>query len=375
MTNKLIQPGQTIGILGGGQLGRMMATAAKHMGYRIAVLDPKEDCPCAQVADHHIIGAYDDREAAQQLLDISDVITYEFENVDLSIAEMLEDAAKLPQGAYPLKVTQNRELEKGVSVEAGLNVPEYAIVQTFDQLKEAAATIGFPSMLKTVTGGYDGKGQLKLDAESDLAEAESFIAPDSTYIIEAFVPFDREISIIFTRSQSGDIVYFPIAENIHHNQILFKTQIPAAITADIEAKAQQIAKSIGESMDLAGTFAIELFVQGDQVFVNEMAPRPHNSGHYTIEACNVSQFEQHIRALVGLPLLPVHTFPAAVMINVLGAQQKELFRRLEHIEQAHLHDYGKKEARANRKMGHITFIGESLEQIEQTIEKNNLHSW
>ncbi|MFG6115503.1 5-(carboxyamino)imidazole ribonucleotide synthase [Halobacillus sp. MO56] len=370
-----LKPGQTIGILGGGQLGRMMAVAAKHMGYRIAVLDPKPDCPCAQVADYHIEAAYDDLEAAEQLNKVSDVITYEFENVDLNVANMLEKTGKLPQGSLPLEVTQNRQKEKQIAVESGLNVPEYEIVQTFDQVETAIQTIGYPAIIKTITGGYDGKGQMKLNEEGDLAEVESFIAPDSTYIIEAFIPFEQEISVVFTRSQTGDITYFPIAENTHNNQILHQTQIPAAITEKVAIQAKEAAKTLAEHLQVVGTFTVELFVKDDHVYINEMAPRPHNSGHYTIEACNVSQFEQHIRAICGLPLLKIQSFPAAVMINILGKHQEELFAKLPQLYDFHLHDYGKKEARPERKMGHITMIGESLDEIFKRIEENQLPTW
>ncbi|MBM7553400.1 5-(carboxyamino)imidazole ribonucleotide synthase [Thalassobacillus pellis] len=374
MTVKL-SPGQTIGILGGGQLGRMMAVAAKHMGFRIAVLDPKEDCPTAQVADHHVQAAYNDLEAAKQLSGLSDVVTYEFENVDLEVANLLEKEGKLPQGSYPLKVTQNRELEKRVSVDAGLNVPEYRIIQTVEQLKDAVQQIGFPAIVKTITGGYDGKGQFKLEKEEDLQEAVSFIAPDSTYIIEQFIAFDREISVVFTRSQLGEINYFPIAENKHKQQILHQTQIPAAITEQIADKAKETARKLAEELDVVGTFTVELFVNEDNVYVNEMAPRPHNSGHYTIEACNVSQFEQHVRAICGLPLLTVQAFPAAVMVNILGEDREELFRRLTDLPEFHLHDYGKEEARPKRKMGHVTLIGNTLDELLHRIEENKLATW
>ncbi|GGC98284.1 N5-carboxyaminoimidazole ribonucleotide synthase [Thalassobacillus devorans] len=374
MADRLI-PGETIGILGGGQLGRMMAVAAKHMGYRVAVLDPKPDCPCTQVADYHIEAAYDDLEAARNLENISDVITYEFENVDLNVADMLEKAGKLPQGALPLEITQNRQKEKQIAVETGLNVPNYEIVQTFDQVKTAIQSIGYPAILKTITGGYDGKGQVKLNKEEDLAEVESFIAPDSTYIIEAFIDFQKEVSVVFTRSQTGEITYFPVAENTHNNQILHRTQIPAAINDNVAAQAKAAAKLLAEHLQVVGTFTVELFVKDDQVYVNEMAPRPHNSGHYTIEACNVSQFEQHVRAICGLPLLKVQSFPAAVMLNILGKHREELFQNLARIQDFHLHDYGKEEARPERKMGHITIIGTSLDEIFQRMEENQLPTW
>ncbi|MFC7063256.1 5-(carboxyamino)imidazole ribonucleotide synthase [Halobacillus seohaensis] len=375
MTNKFVKPGDTIGILGGGQLGRMMAVAAKHMGYRIAVLDPTEDCPCAQVADVHIQAAYDNVEAAEQLSDASNVITYEFENVDLEVARIFEEAGKLPQGAYPLEVTRNRAEEKQIAVDASLPIADYSIVQTFDQLTTALESIGFPAVMKTISGGYDGKGQYKFETEEDVDGARSFMKDSETYIVEQWLAFDVEISQVFTRSQDGEISYFPIAENIHRQQILHETRVPATVTENVVKKAQQAVAVLSEKMNIVGTFAVEMFVKDEQVFINEMAPRPHNSGHYTIEACNVSQFEQHVRAICGLPLLPVHSFPAAVMINVLGKHRDILLDRLANYHGLHFHDYGKKDSRAIRKMGHITFVGNNLEEIDETIAKNNIHMW
>ncbi|WP_079478648.1 5-(carboxyamino)imidazole ribonucleotide synthase [Halobacillus salinus] len=373
MTSNIIRPGKTIGILGGGQLGKMMAVAARHMGYRIAVLDPTEDCPCSALSDIHIQADFDDKEAARQLSKESDVITYEFENVDLEVARIFEEEGKLPQGAYSLEVTQNREKEKQVAVEADLPVPTYRIIHSVDELEDAVEATGFPAVIKTISGGYDGKGQLKLDG--DLDEARSFIKEGGTYIVEAWLSFDLEISQVFTRSQDGDITYFPIAENVHKNHILHESRVPAPTTDTVVEKARDAVKRMSDHMNIVGTFAVEMFVIGDEVYINEMAPRPHNSGHYTIEACSVSQFEQHVRAICGLPLLPVHSFPAAVMVNVLGKHRDILLNNLENYHGIHLHDYGKKESRTHRKMGHLTIIGESLEEIDKIIENNNVHLW
>ncbi|WP_173917436.1 5-(carboxyamino)imidazole ribonucleotide synthase [Halobacillus sp. Marseille-Q1614] len=375
MINKVVKPGDTIGILGGGQLGRMMAVAAKHMGYRIAVLDPAEDCPCAQTADIHIKAEYDDTAAAKELLEVSDVVTYEFENVDLKVAKLLEEAGKLPQGAYSLEVTQNREKEKQVAVDAGLPVAEFAIIESWDELNEAVETIGYPSVVKTISGGYDGKGQLKLESKRDLMDAESFLKEGGKYIVEQWLQFDLEISQVFTRSLDGDITYFPIGENAHRNQILHETRVPAPISSKVEEKVHEAVAVLSEKMNIAGTFAVEMFVKDGEIYINEMAPRPHNTGHYTIEACNVSQFEQHIRAICGLPLLPIYSFPAAVMVNVLGKHREILLSKLADYQNMHLHDYGKQESRTNRKMGHITFIGESLKDIDKLIAKNQIHMW
>ncbi|MFC7322649.1 5-(carboxyamino)imidazole ribonucleotide synthase [Halobacillus campisalis] len=375
MTNKVVKPGGTIGILGGGQLGRMMATAAKHMGYRIAVLDPTEDCPCAQIADIHIEANYDDIEAAQKLSEASDVITYEFENVDLQVARLFEEAGKLPQGAYPLEVTQNRSKEKAVAVEAGLPVANYNIIESYDQLAAALPDMTFPVVLKTISGGYDGKGQLKLEMEEDVEDAKDFLKEGGTYIVEEWLAFDLEISQVFTRSIGGDITFFPIAENVHRQQILHETRVPATVSKKVADKAQEAATALAEKMNIVGTFAVEMFVKNKDIYINEMAPRPHNTGHYTIEACNVSQFEQHVRAICGLSLLPVHSFPSAVMVNVLGRHYDILVSRIGDYYGFHFHDYGKKQSRPNRKMGHITLVGNDLEEIDEIISKNNIHMW
>ncbi|SDJ52291.1 5-(carboxyamino)imidazole ribonucleotide synthase [Salimicrobium halophilum] len=357
----VIKPGQTIGILGGGQLGRMMATAAKHMGYRIAVLDPAADCPTAQVADVHIQAAYDDMKAAEELGSYSDVITYEFENVDAEVSRFFESQDKLPQGSLSLAVSQNREKEKGFAEKADIPVPAYRIVQTYEEVKAAIDDIGYPAVMKTISGGYDGKGQFLLRNEADLADTEKEMA-DGHYIVEQWLTIDKEVSQVFTRDQQGKISFFPVAENVHRDQVLFTTTIPASLEEDGKAEIRKHTEVLAEELGVVGTFAVEWFVSEGQVYFNEMAPRPHNSGHYTIEACNVSQFEQHIRAIAGLPLLPVHAFPAAKMINVLGRHRDALLQSLDK-EEVHLHDYGKKEARSQRKMGHVTIIGSSLDDI------------
>lgn len=365
-TSKLLF-GSTIGIIGGGQLGRMMTTAAKHMGYKVIVLDPTPNCPTAQVADEQIIAQYDDLDAIQKLADQSDVVTYEFENVDLKAAQILEDKGILPQGANSLKVTQDRELEKKAMVESGQPVAEFAIVTTVDELKEAVERIGTPSVAKTCRGGYDGKGQVKLTDEASIEEAIEMLEQSERLIIEKWVPFHQEISIVFTRGQDGEITYFPVAENIHRDHILHATIAPARVSEEISEKAKKAAKAIAETIGVVGTFAIEMFVVENDILINELAPRPHNSGHYTIEACNVSQFEQHIRAICHLPLLPIHSHGGAVMFNLLGKDIEPFFSRLEDIATAHIHMYGKDENKDLRKMGHATFIGDNVHDIYQDL--------
>lgn len=360
----------TIGILGGGQLGRMMAIAARYMGYRVAVLDPTEDCPAAQVSDTHIVAAYDDMEAIKQLAEVSNVVTYEFENVDLEAARYLENEGRLPQGSKALEVTQDREKEKTLMAELGLPIGSFSIVHSIDELKEAVQSIGFPSVLKTCRGGYDGKGQLKLNGPEDLTAAADFLKEKGRSILEEWITFEKEISIIFTRSKAGEITSFPLAENDHVNHILYKTTAPASVPTFIEEKALQAAEAIGEKIGIVGTFAIEMFLNGDELYLNEMAPRPHNSGHFTIEACNVSQFEQHVRAVCDMPLIPVVFHGASTMINLLGQDLDRYMDNPQQMTNAHLHIYGKKEAKTNRKMGHITYVGKKIEDVEQMMEKD-----
>ncbi|WP_112179823.1 MULTISPECIES: 5-(carboxyamino)imidazole ribonucleotide synthase [Paraliobacillus] len=372
-SNKLLF-GSTIGIIGGGQLGRMMATTAKHMGYSIVVLDPTPDCPAAQVADQQLVAAYNDRDAIVQLTDICDVITYEFENVDLEAARYIEERGLLPQGSTSLKITQDREQEKNAIVQSSQPVASFKIVETKLEVQQAIESIGFPAVIKTCRGGYDGKGQQKLEALEDMEKAIEFVDVNGRSIVEKWVAFDKEISIIFTRGHDGDVTFFPIAENTHKDHVLQTTSVPAEISEKVADKAREAAKSIAETIGVIGTFAIEMFVDGEAILINEMAPRPHNSGHYTIEACNVSQFEQHIRAICGLPLIDIHFHGAAIMINLLGEDVARFMERIDEIGDAHIHMYGKKENKPKRKMGHVTYIGNELAKLEQNlVNKRIIH--
>ncbi|WP_077318223.1 5-(carboxyamino)imidazole ribonucleotide synthase [Virgibacillus proomii] len=366
--NNTILPGKTIGIIGGGQLGRMMALAAKYMGYRVRVLDPTEDCPTSQVADSQIIADYDDMDAIKQLTEQADVITYEFENVDLRAAAYIEKQGKLPQGAYPLEITQNREKEKTILKNLDLPVPMFAIVTNGSECKKALADFSLPAVIKTCRGGYDGKGQLKIETNSDITAAIEFADKHKHCIVEEWISFDKEISVIFTRSQGGKITFFPIAENEHKGHILFQTTVPAAISKTIEKHALEAVEKLAHYMDIVGTFAVELFVQDDRIYINEMAPRPHNSGHYTIEACTISQFAQHIRAICGIPLMEVLLLQPAVMINILGEDLPRVLRAIPKTSTGFIHLYGKAEATTKRKMGHITFTSSSIEQVQKQIQ-------
>lgn len=366
--NKVILPGKTIGIIGGGQLGRMMAMEAKFMGYRVVVLDPTPNCPTAQVSDDQILAPYDDLEAIKQLTEISDVVTYEFENVDLQAAKYIEEKGKLPQGATVLQITQNRDEEKNLMKALQIPVSPFAVITRKSEIQPALEKIGFPAVIKTCQGGYDGKGQLKINSIADLSLVEQFTDENGDrFIIEKWLTFDREISIVLTRDRKGKISFFPVAENIHKDHILDETIAPARISDVIKAEALSAAEKIANHLEVVGSFAIEMFVKGENIFMNELAPRPHNSGHYTIEACNVNQFDQHIRAVCGLPLQEVRLLELAVMKNILGEQVEALLQVMPRMTEGFVHLYGKAEAKEKRKMGHVTFTARTEEKRDKLL--------
>ncbi|PWA10319.1 5-(carboxyamino)imidazole ribonucleotide synthase [Pueribacillus theae] len=365
----MILPGQTIGILGGGQLGRMMAIAAKEMGYNIAVLEPNENSSCAQVADVEVITAYDDLNGAKQLADASHVITYEFENINGQTAKWLEENAYLPQGSQLLTITQDRKIEKKAINEAGIETVPYKAVASKTDLHSAADELGFPSVLKTARGGYDGKGQVVLRGESDFPEALQLLK-NNECVLEKWLAFEKELSVIVTRSVTGETAAFPVAENIHVNNILHQSIVPAKISKDIEEKAKKIALHLADAFHLVGTLAVEMFLSTEgELFVNELAPRPHNSGHYTIDACETSQFQQHIRAVCGWPLGRTELLKPVVMVNILGQHVEKTLASIDKFNDCKLHLYGKGEAKHNRKMGHINVLAETVEQALEKIKE------
>ncbi|MGG0706917.1 5-(carboxyamino)imidazole ribonucleotide synthase [Bacillus paramobilis] len=370
---RIILPGKTIGIIGGGQLGRMMALAAKEMGYKIAVLDPTKNSPCAQVADIEVVASYDDLKAIQHLAEISDVVTYEFENIDYRCLQWLEKHAYLPQGSQLLSKTQNRFTEKNAIEKAGLPVATYRLVQNEEQLTEAINELSYPSVLKTTTGGYDGKGQVVLRSEADVDKARE-LANAAECILEKWVPFEKEVSVIVTRSVSGETKVFPVAENIHVNNILHESIVPARITEELSQKAIAYAKVLADELELVGTLAVEMFATADgEIYINELAPRPHNSGHYTQDACETSQFGQHIRAICNLPLGETNLLKPVVMVNILGEHIEGVLRQVNRLTGCYLHLYGKEEAKAKRKMGHVNILNDN---IEVALEKaKSLHIW
>lgn len=379
-SQKMVLPGSTVGLLGGGQLGRMIALAGRHMGYRFVTLDPTEDSPCGQVADRQVVASYDDQQAAAQLARLSDVITYEFENVDAEVAKMLETSSYVPQGSGLLYITQHRLREKRAIEQAGVKVAPYEAVASVDELNKAITRLGLPCVLKTATGGYDGKGQKVIrqigDAEAAFTE---LAAPGIELVLEKFINFDKEISVIAARNTRGEIEVFPVSENVHVDNILHLSIVPARIDSRVERNAQDMARRIAEHLQVVGLLAVEMFVGVDgELFVNELAPRPHNSGHYTMEACATSQFEQHVRAICNLPLGSTELLKPVVMVNVLGEHVQPLLdwmsTQTEEVPglTMKIHLYGKHERKEKRKLGHVNLLCDKVETALEWVEATGI---
>ena len=349
-----LPPGATIGIIGGGQLGRMSAIAASRLGYRTHVLAQSMDDPAAQVAGSVTLGATDDAEAMARFGDAVDVVTFEFENLDASGMDALAKRRPVYPSPATLRLTQDRVSEKSFINGAGAPTGTWMPVVNREDLDTAVTHLGFPAVLKTTRLGYDGRGQAVLRTPGDLDLAFSRLSP-APFILEALIDFTCEISVIVARGLDDDVVAFDAVENRHRNHILDLTLAPAQLSADILATARTIAVDIACSLGIVGLMAVEMFVDRDgAVLVNELAPRPHNSGHWTIDACAVSQFEMHIRAVAGLPLLPATRHSDAVMKNLVGPEDLALWPEILRAPGLIPHHYGKAEARPGRKMGHVT---------------------
>ena len=373
LNKKVVLPGQTIGIIGGGQLGRMMALAAKASGFRIAVLEPSEGGPCAQVADIEINGDYDDVEALKKLAEVSDVITYEFENISFLALDWLREHAYLPQGSELLKLAQDRLTEKRAIQDAGASVAPYRKISHIDEIYQYIEELGYPGVLKTTRGGYDGKGQLVIKEKADILKAEPLLQT-GVCVLEAWIPFVKEVSVIVTRNMNGEISHFPVAENIHVENILHKSIVPARISKLAEQRVIDEALMLAKRLELVGTLAVEMFLtEQDDIIINELAPRPHNSGHYTMEACETSQFEQHIRAVCNWPLGNTTLLKPVVMVNILGEHLQPLLNEIPSLSDWKVHLYGKKEAKWKRKMGHVNILRSTAE--DALLESNRSKIW
>lgn len=347
-------------MIGGGQLGRMFTLDAKRMGYCVVTLDPQEHSPCGQVADGQIVAAYDDLAAIEELGRRTDVITYEFENIAIGSVRHLEALGyHVTPSSSVLHVTQDRLLEKQFARDAGIATTEFARVQSAEDLAAAAQRIGFPAILKTVRGGYDGKGQWQVDS-LDAARAALDAADGAELIFEAKVPLACELSVIATRNARDDIVLYPIAENSHDRGILSMTLAPARVAERVAEAAYEMAARVGRGLQIVGTYCVEFFLStSGELLLNEIAPRPHNSGHYTIDVTPCSQYEQHVRAICELPLSPPRLLANAIMMNVLGEGTGDHLGGVAELlsdPSIVLHVYGKRHAVARRKMGHFTML-------------------
>lgn len=371
---KVIYPGQTIGIIGGGQLGRMMALAAKEAGFKVAVLEPAMDSPCGQVADIRIVAPYNDEAALEELAEVSDVVTYEFENIDYAGLKRLSEIAYVPQGAELVRITQNRILEKKEIQLSGVPIAKFVEASTYEELESRIDEVGFPCVVKTARGGYDGKGQQTIYSKEELSKAKSLFE-HSDCIAEEFISFIKEISVIVQRNGEGQTYCLPIGENIHINHILHETIVPARIDTSLSMKAIEAAEKIANHLNLVGTLAVEMFVlENNEILINELAPRPHNSGHYSIEACSISQFHQHVRAVCGWPLRKPQLWTNSVMVNILGQHVVPLTNSISKYPNWSVHLYGKSEAKTNRKMGHVTIISSNIEQTLEEVQNSKIWS-
>jgi 5-(carboxyamino)imidazole ribonucleotide synthase len=354
----MIRPGSTLGILGGGQLGRMIAMAAAQLGLRTHVYAPDRDSPAFDVCAEHTLAAYEDESALIRFAKAVDVVTYEFENVPGETAAALSAHTPLAPNAKSLAVSQDRLLEKGFIADLGIPTAPFADVTNEADLAAAIGTIGRPAVLKTRRFGYDGKGQAMLRPETDPAAAWAAVGGTPS-ILEGFVSFEREVSVVAARTASGEFAAYDLCANDHRNHILDTTRVPAGVSAATERQAVEIARSIAEALDYVGVLAVEMFlVTGDgneRLVVNEIAPRVHNSGHWTLGGAATSQFEQHVRAVCGWPLGDTTRLGRVEMKNLIGHDADD-WRRILAEPGARLQLYGKAEARAGRKMGHVTRV-------------------
>lgn len=352
----------TIGIIGGGQLGLMIAEEAIALGAKVIALDPAKDAPVFTIVDKQIVAAYDDIVALEELCSQSDVVTYEFENVPSELLVELDQKYNIKQGVKPLFDSQDRYREKVNAQENGLKTPRFEIVDSENSLKEAVEKLGYPCVLKTRTLGYDGHGQCVIKSEKDIANANC----DKPSILEEFVKFDYEVSVVLV-ADDEKIISFPVGQNIHRQGILDLSIVPASMMSkELEQKIVQQSKEFMQKCGYRGILAIEYFVKGEEIYFNEMAPRPHNSGHYTIEGCSTNQYRELCRYLLSLQLQGPKLLKPTVMKNILG-EDLEVAKQIEQQENKNtfVHLYGKSESRPKRKMGHITFTDMTIEKFEK----------
>jgi 5-(carboxyamino)imidazole ribonucleotide synthase len=366
-----ILPGSAIGVLGSGQLGRMFAIAARRMGYRVHTYSPDEDTPTGQVADLEVTAPYDDLDAVREFASCVSAVTFEFENVPAETAAAAAECAPVRPGGDVLHIAQHRLREKMFLANAGLPVTPFRHVESFEDLEIAGLQLGLPAVLKTAGFGYDGKGQFTIHTGSELSDAWKYVG-EREAVLESFIDFDREVSIVAARSERGEFVHFGVVENRHHNHILDITIAPACVSDKVQRDAIEIAHEVLEKLDVVGVMCVEFFLRQDgSLLINELAPRPHNSGHFTFDANITSQFEQQLRAVCGLPFGSVRQLAPAAMANILGEiwQQGEPdWAAAASAPNVKLHLYGKLEARPGRKMGHLTALAATPDQALRDVQ-------
>jgi len=368
--NRIVHPGGTIGVLGSGQLGRMMALAARRMGYRVHTLSPGIDTPTGQVADLEITADYEDLDAIRTFAAGVDVVTFEFENVSTEAADAAAELAPVRPGGAALHITQQRAREKAFLADRGFPVPPFARVRSLDELAVALGTVGLPAIVKTAAFGYDGKGQHRL-ATIEQAEPVWGLVGHQEAIVERVIDFACEISVVAARGLDGAMVDYGAIENQHASHILDLSMSPARVPEAVAARAAALTRRVMAELGYVGVLCIEFFVTRDhQLLVNEIAPRPHNSGHLTIEACATSQFEQQVRAVCGLPLGATAQARPAAMANLLGdvwAEGEPDWDAALAVPGASLHLYGKDDPRPGRKMGHITVVADTVDEAVERV--------
>lgn len=380
--SNMLNPPAMLGMLGGGQLGRFFVIAAHEMGYQVTVLDPDKNSPAGKIADVHLCANYDDAAALKQMAETCQAVTTEFENVPASTLEQLALTTTVRPSAACVKVAQHRVLEKNFIKDAGLPVAPFAVINSTQDLPEDGSDL-YPAILKVARFGYDGKGQARVKNQAEAQQAFADFKHE-VCVLEKMVPLDCEVSVVLARDAQGNVAAFPTAENSHLNGILDISIAPARVSEVLKANAQMLAKKLAEKLDYVGVLGVEFFVVDKQLMVNEIAPRPHNSGHYTIDACVTNQFEQQVRVMTDLPLGSPDLHSDAVMINILGdswfagekntALEPAWNKALAHAN-LKLHLYGKHEPRKARKMGHFTVIGKDAKAVLNTalIARSELH--
>lgn len=372
--DKTLLPGKTIGIIGGGQLGQMMSFSAKEMGYKVIILDPQANCPAAQVSDGQIVAKYDDLAKLIELAKECDVLTYEFENVDAATINEVKKYTQVPQGTKALQVTQNRISEKDFIEANGFKTVPHVVIENIFEYHRGVEKLGAPVILKTIRGGYDGKGQILIDDPENVCYADiEKLLMQGPCMLEKKINLQKEVSVVVAANSNHETSIFPVIENVHRHNILHLSTCPAAIDPQSEQHIYQVGETLAKNLELVGTMCIEFFISDkNEVFVNEIAPRPHNSGHLTIEACNISQFDAHIRGVCNLAMPKIKLLQPAAMVNLLGQHLEKAKEQLVKHPEWNFHDYGKDVVKQNRKMGHITILSDDLEGTKQAIENNSI---